>query len=324
MYKYTIAFDINGNDNGVMPAIEASQEFALKHPETKIVLVGNLKNINLKLPQNIELVDNPNTPSDPKNIKQTLKENTSMNQAIDLYKTNQAQSILSCGDSGSYISALTLKLKRLPNVSRPAFMPVANAINGKKFVFLDVGANLEVKAEWLVEWANLASSFYKVMFNQENPRVALLNIGTEDYKGLEFTKEAHQLLKENSNINYLGFHETRDLFRGNFEVAVIDGYGGNLVLKSYEGAVFTFIDSLKESINKSFVRKIGALLMKRAFKDVMKQLDYRNVGSAWVIGVNAPALKTHGSSDKKSYLAALHQLQDAMEKDLISKLSEQI
>ncbi|UUD36175.1 phosphate acyltransferase PlsX [Mycoplasmopsis citelli] len=325
MYKYSIGFDINGNDNGPVAALEAAKEFALANKDTKIVLVGDIQKLNIhNLPDNIKLIDNPNVPSDPKNLKQSLKENTSMNEIINLYESGAVQSLLSSGDSGSYISALTLKIRRLKGISRPAFMPVANAINGRKFVFLDVGANLDVKSQWLEEWAILASIFYKTMFNEPIPKVALLNIGVEDYKGLIPTKEAHENLKNNRNINYLGFQETRDLFRGYFDVAIIDGYGGNLVLKSYEGAVLTLIDSLKSSINKTLKRKIGGLLVKDAFKDVMKILDYRNVGSAWVLGVNCLALKTHGSSDKKSYLSALNQLKDALKKDLLNKIVKEI
>ncbi|WP_025755218.1 phosphate acyltransferase PlsX [Mycoplasmopsis cricetuli] len=323
MFKYTIAFDINGNDNGPEAAIEASKEFALSNPDIKIILIGDIKNAkNDDFPINIEVKKNDKIPTDPKNFKQTLRENTSMNEAIELVKNNEANCILSSGDSGSYIASLTLKIKRISSISRPAFMPVANAINGKKFVFLDVGANLEAKPEWLYQWGKMASDFYSVMFNDDKPRITMLNIGTENYKGLEATKQAHNLFLNDPKINYLGFSETRDLFRGNFEVGVIDGYGGNLVLKSYEGAVFTFIDALKASIHKSFKYKIGALLMKNAFKDVMKTLDYRNVGSAWVIGVKCLALKCHGSSDKKSYLSALKQLKEALEKNVIAKIME--
>ncbi|UUM19778.1 MULTISPECIES: phosphate acyltransferase PlsX [unclassified Mycoplasma] len=325
MYKYSIGFDVNGNDNGPREAYQAACEFAQANKDIKLVLVGDLKNTNIdNLPNNIELITNLNVPSDPKNIKQTLRENTSMNQMIDLYKQGKIDSLLSSGDSGSYISALTLKIGRLNGVSRPAFMPVANAINGQKFIFLDVGANLEVKSQWLEEWALLGSLFYKTMFNELFPKVTLLNIGVEDYKGSESVQQAHANLKTNPKINYVGFQETRDLFRGYFNVAIIDGYGGNLVLKSYEGAVLTLIDSLKSSINKNLKRKLGGLLVKSAFKDVMKILDYRNVGSAWVVGVKCLALKAHGSSDQKSYLSALNQLKDAMEKDLLNKMLKEI
>ncbi|QNM93943.1 phosphate acyltransferase PlsX [Mycoplasma sp. Pen4] len=322
-FKHTIVFDVNGNDKGVLECFLAAQEFANNNPTYKIKLVGDVAELKeLNNFANIELIENKNKPTDPKNIRKTLQENTSMNQAIEILKNNEADGIISSGDSGSYLSALTLKMKRLQNVSRPAFMPVANAINGQKFVFMDVGANLETKPEYLIEWAKLASAFYQTMFATNYPRVALLNIGTEDYKGPEATKKAHQYLTNDKSINYVGFHETRDVFRGHYDVAIIDGYAGNIMLKSYEGAISTFKDTLKTSIMSKLKYKLGALLLKGAFKEVAATLDYRSVGSAWVVGVNALAVKTHGASDKKAYLSGLNSLKNAIENNLLNKLQK--
>ncbi|QGZ97780.1 phosphate acyltransferase PlsX [Mycoplasma sp. NEAQ87857] len=318
---FKIVFDINGNDNGPFAAYQAAKGFALKNQNFEIILVGDTSNLDLtNKPNNITLIENKNVQSDPKNLRQAMKEDCSMNVAIEILKNNQADAILSSGDSGCYISALTFKCGRIPNVSRPAFMPVCNATNGNKFLFLDVGANLVVKPEYLYEWAVLATSFYQVMFNKSNPSVTLLNIGTEEYKGNEVVKEANTLLKNDSSLNYVGFNETRDLFKGKVDIALIDGYGGNLVLKSYEGAIFTFVDLLKNRIKSSFIRKIGASIIKGAFKETAKVLDYRNVGCAWVFGVNALAIKTHGSSDALSYTSALNNIKEALEKDLLTKL----
>ncbi|RIV16682.1 phosphate acyltransferase PlsX [Mycoplasmopsis gallopavonis] len=319
MIKHKIAFDLNGNDNGQAAGYAAAFEFAKNNPSFELTLIGDFENTTSPL-TNLILVNNIAVPSNPKDLRSTLRENTSMNYAIDLAKQNKVDAILSSGDSGSYISGLTMKLGRLNGVSRPAFMPVCSAINGRKFLFMDVGANLVVKPEYLVEWAKLGSQFYKVMFNEQKPKVALLNIGTEDYKGHDFAIEANSQLKNQSEINYIGFQETRDLFRGNIDVAIIDGYGGNLVLKSYEGAIFTFKDLLKERIISKTIRKIGAILLKGAFKEASQVLDYRNVGSAWVIGVNTVAIKAHGSSDKLAYSSALNVIKEALEKDLLNKL----
>ncbi|VEU71153.1 phosphate acyltransferase PlsX [Mycoplasmopsis glycophila] len=325
MENYKIVFDLNGNDNGQSAGIAAALEFAKQNPNFELHLIGEFKqNYKDELLENVFYLNNPNVPSNPKELRSTLRENTSMNQAIQMIKEDGFDAILSSGDSGSYITGLTMKLGRLENVSRPAFMPVCNAINGCKFLFMDVGANLVVKSEYLVEWAKLGSVFHQTMFNTANPKVSILNIGTEDYKGQDFAIEANAILKEESNINYIGFQETRDLFRGNIDVALIDGYGGNLVLKSYEGAIFTFKDLLKMRIMKSFVRKVAASFLKGAFKEVGQVLDYRNVGSAWVIGVNALAIKAHGSSDKKAYLSALNNIKDAVEKDLLIKLKNKM
>ncbi|WP_036452677.1 phosphate acyltransferase PlsX [Mycoplasma buteonis] len=325
--NYKIVFDLNGNDNGQASGIAAAKQFAKQNPNFQISLIGDFqKKSDLELTNisNIKLLNNPTTPTNPKDLRGSMMEKTSMNQAIDLLKNKEADAILSSGDSGCYISSLTFKIGRLNNVSRPAFMPICNAINGQKFLFMDVGANLVAKSDFLVEWAKLGSAFYEVMFNKPNPSVALLNIGTEDYKGNENAVEANKILKEDSNLNYVGFNETRDLFRGLVDVAVIDGYGGNLVLKSYEGAIFTFKDLLKEKFTKTFLRKLHALALKKAFKEAGDVLDYRQVGSAWVIGIDGIAIKAHGSSDTLSYLSALNTIKTALEKDLLNKLKDKL
>ncbi|SJZ47460.1 phosphate acyltransferase PlsX [Mycoplasmopsis verecunda] len=322
-YKYTIAFDANGNDKGVMECFLAAQRFASENPDTLIKLVGDIAELSeLNNNTNLELIENKNKPSDPRNIRKSMHENTSMNQSIALVLDNQADAVISSGDSGTYISALTLKAKRLNGVSRPAFMPVATAANERKFVMLDVGANLETKTEYYVEWASLASTFYSAMFNKQLPQVALINIGTEDYKGSQTTQEAHQLLKEHKEFEYLGFMEPKTLFDGKCDVVVTDGYAGNIMIKSYEGAIETFTGLLKKEVKNSFLAKIGGLFMKPSFRNVAKKLDYRSIGSAWVIGVNALALKAHGSSDNFAYYNALRNIKQALEVNLLAKLQE--
>ncbi|WP_029608412.1 phosphate acyltransferase PlsX [Mycoplasma simbae] len=329
MKKYTIAFDINGNDNGIKPAVLASYEFSKLNPNFNIILVGpknEIENIKVKgfesMPQNISIVDNPNVCSNTDNIRACLHENTSMNAAIDLVKNQQADAVLSSGNSGLYLAANTLKLKRLDNVSRAAFMPIMPTIKGHKFLLLDVGANLDTKTEYLLEWAKIANEFAKVMFKIANPKVSLINIGTEDNKGIEIIRQAHQEFKETKELNYVGFKEPRELLNYVSDVAVIDGYGGNLVLKSLEGAILSFKDLLKSKIMKTTIRKLGYLLAKNAFVDVAETLDYRNVGAAWVVGVNGVAIKSHGSSDHKAYLGALNQIKLALEADVLNNVKK--
>ncbi|MHA3828517.1 phosphate acyltransferase PlsX [Mycoplasma sp. Z463D] len=324
-YKYTIAFDANGNDKGVLECFLGAQRFASENPDVLVKLVGDIEKVKeLNDSNNLELIHNPNKPSDPRNIRKSMMEDTSMNQALGLVLNKEADAILSSGDSGTYISSLTLKAKRLPGVSRPAFMPIATASNNRKFVILDVGANLETKTEYLVEWAQLATAYCKSMFVLARPQVTLINIGTEDYKGNATTQEAHEKLKQASEFEYLGFMEPKSLFKGNSDIVLTDGYAGNIMIKSYEGAISTFKYMLKEEIKTSFWRKIGALLLKPAFKGVASKLDYRSVASAWVIGVNALALKAHGSSDALAYYNALNNMKQALEANLLEKLKDSV
>ncbi|BBA22316.1 phosphate acyltransferase [Mycoplasmopsis bovirhinis] len=316
-----IVIDINGLDHGPQAYYEACSEFLIKHQDTSITLVGEISKLPIKNQvKNLILIDNSYKVFDPKNIRQNLKEPTSMNQAIQMLVEGKADGIISGGDSGMYISALTLKAGRLQGTLRPAFMPIISALNGKKVLLLDVGANLEVKAEYLYQWAKLAQIFSQKMFKVQSPKITLLNIGTEEYKGLEHTKEAAKLLLADDSLNYVGFSESRELLRANYDIALVDGYGGNLILKSYEGAILSFKDAIKESALKRIRTKLGALLLKPTFKEIMQKLDYRNSGAAWILGVAKPALKIHGSSDKVAILYALDQMHKALDTNLITDL----
>ncbi|MGZ9756262.1 phosphate acyltransferase PlsX [Mycoplasma sp. 4423] len=314
-----IVLDANGLDLGVNVAYNAAAKFVNNYQDVQIILVGNFdKSIN-KHP-NIQIIYNPNKPSNPRNIRASLKENNSMNAAINIINENKADGVISGGDSGSYIAALTFKLKRIDNVSRPAFMPIITCLNDEKLLLLDVGANLEVKSEYLYEWAKLASAFHTTMFNKQNPTVSLLNVGVEEYKGLQVVREAQSLIESDQKLNYIGFSETRNLLAGNINVGLIDGYGGNLVIKSYEGAVISFKQAIKQRVKQSFFAKLGALLLKPSFKKIAQKLDFRNVSNAWVLGINALALKIHGAADELSIYIALKQMHNAISKDLLNKL----
>ncbi len=327
---YRIAFDVNGNDNGVSAAVSASVQFLKDNDDYEIILVGDESSINVELkkiegiPDSLRIVNNPNLPSDVKNIHKSLRENTSMNTAIDLVVDGKADAVISSGDSGTYLACATFKLKRLQGVSRSAFMPLMPTVVGRKFLLLDVGANIECKSEYLVEWAKIANVYARTLLNIVNPRVSLINIGTEDYKGLEIVKEASQLLKDNKFINYIGYTEPRYLLDGATDVAVIDGYGGNLVLKSLEGAILSFKNLLKDKIMAKPIRKFGYLFLKGAFKDVVETLDYRNVGAAWLIGLNGLSIKCHGNSDTKAYLGALNQIKLVIKNNVLEAIKKEL
>ncbi|WP_338822412.1 phosphate acyltransferase PlsX [Mycoplasmopsis felifaucium] len=327
---YKIAFDINGNDNGIKPSIEATVAFLKQNPSYEIILIGPeeeiLKQFDKKhnKPDNLKIINNPNQPSDKKNFHKSLRENTSMNTALDLVANNEADAVLSSGDSGTYLACATFKLKRLNGVSRSAFMPLMPTIVGRKFLLLDVGANIETKSEYLVEWAKIANIYAKALLNLTAPRISLINIGTESYKGLQIVQEANEILKEDKSLNYIGYVESREILEGTTDVAVIDGYGGNLVLKSLEGAVLSFKNLLKSKIMLKPIRKLGYLLAKGAFHDVAETLDYRNVGAAWVIGLNGVAIKCHGNSDSKAYMGALGQIKMVLEKRVLDEVKKEL
>ncbi|QJG67241.1 phosphate acyltransferase PlsX [Mycoplasma phocoenae] len=323
----TIVFDILNNDNGSSQALAAAVQFAKENNNYKLKLFGDSTQIkDVQLPDNIEFVHSPNLLKKTENLRDVLRTNSSMLDAIKALSEPDHVAILSSGDSGSYLTMATLKIKRLNNISRPAFMPLIPKRKDGSFLLLDVGANLEVKANYLTEWAKLGSLFYSTMNNTQKPSVALMNIGTEDYKGLESHKEANLILKQNKNINYLGFIEPKDIFdkQKNIDVVVCDGYAGNMILKTMETSFLTMGRLIKEAILSTFVSKIGGLLIKKSIKKLGKKFDYRNVGAAYVIGLEKIVLKAHGGSDKKAFLGALNQIKIAIESNVIEKMKQEL
>ena len=322
----TIAFDIMGNDNGVQPGVEAVVSFIKKNPDYKFILVGNEKEIlkYTKPSENIEILHTSKEVDKEAKARAARDGDTSMAMAVQLVKDNKADAVISSGDSGIYLSIATLTLRRLEGIKRPAFMPIFPTVVGGKFVMLDTGANLDVDQEMIEQWAVAGSVFSKSVLRVKKPRVGIVNIGTEDHKGKEFHVEANKLLKANKKINYVGFVEPRELLNGVVDVAVADGYGGNLILKTMEGTVISLLSLIKKSLYSKFKYKIGALLARGAFKNIKDTLDYRNVGAAWVIGLNGLAIKAHGGSDAKSFAGAFNQIKIALDNNAQKEFAKAI
>ncbi|MCK5806837.1 MAG: phosphate acyltransferase PlsX [Mycoplasmataceae bacterium] len=320
-----IVFDVMGNDNGVGPGVKAVISFVNKYPDFHFTLVGNKKEINVFTEEtnNIKIINVEKQVDKTSSARSARDSKTSMSVAVNMVKTKDADAVISSGDSGMYLATTTLQLRRLPGIKRPAFMPVfPTIVDENKFVMMDVGANIETSSEMLVQWASLGSSFVQTVLKVKNPRVGIINIGTEENKGKSFHKEANEILKKRKDINYVGFVEPRELLNSVVDVAITDGYGGNLILKSMEGTVLALLKLLKEELMSKTKYKMGALLSKGAFKNVSKRLDYRNIGAAWIIGLNGIALKTHGSSDEKAYFGAFKGIAQAINTNAIEKFKE--
>ena len=324
MKNNTIVFDLLNNDNKEIEAIKAAYEFALKNSNYSLIIVGNQKTIEDNLPSklnNIEIINSTNIVKKPsENIREILTHESSMLSAFDILKERNADAILSSGDSGSFISMAALKVKRLENISRPAFMPVMPSLYlDSKILLLDAGANVEIKSNYLEEWAILADAFYKSIFKSK-PRIGILNIGTEEYKGPLALREANESLKKNKNINYLSFIEPEDIIVGNADVVVSDGYAGNLFLKTLEETVINIGKVFKNIIMSKTKNKIAGLLLKKDLTKFKEKFDYRNVGGAYLIGLEKIIVKAHGRSDAQAFLGALNQIKFALENNLMENL----
>ncbi len=321
-----IAFDLEGNDNGVAAGIAAVLEFSNKFLDYSFFLVGNKKEINkyTKETERIKIVDAPDKLDISASPRAARTTQNSMAIAINLVKDGKADVVISAGDSGTYLSLTTILLKRIEGVRRPAFMSVfPTVLKDKKLVAMDVGANLETTSEMLVQWAKIGSIFVNKTLKVKSPKVYLINIGTEEKKGLEMTKEANIALKTEKKLNYKGFTEARELLSGDVDVAIVDGYAGNMILKTMEGTMVSILGLLKSKLKSKTKYKLGALISKGAYKDLKDHLNYKTTALAYIVGLNSMAVKVHGGADQESFYWAFVKMADVIEQDIIKEIKKE-
>ncbi|MGI7774232.1 phosphate acyltransferase PlsX [Campylobacter coli] len=303
-----IAIDAMGGDFGEKPIIEGVIE-ALKERPFNAILVGNPNILRPLIPKNLEQYiqyENANEVfSMNENATDALKrKETTIYKTIELVKNGKAKAAVSAGHSGASMSLATLRLGRLKGVLRPAIATLMPNTTSKT-LFLDVGANTDCKAENLFQFAIMGDAYAKEIMKISKPRLALLSNGEEERKGNELTKEAHQLMKQIPS--FVGNAEGRDIFNGEVDVLVCDGFDGNVILKACEGVATAIIHILKNEIKQSLISKIGALLMKPSFKRLKKHIDWQEYGGAPLLGVNGCVIISHGKSDARAIKNAIFQ-----------------
>lgn len=230
------------------------------------------------------------------------KKDSSIRKAIDLVSIKKADAVVSAGHSGVVMVTALFVLGKLPNVDRPAIATLMPSLTGH-FLLLDVGANVDCKPENLMEFAYMGNAHYSTIFNTPSPRVALLGIGEEDTKGNELTKEAFKHLK-NTAINFVGNVEGKDIFSGNADVVICDGFIGNIVLKVSEGLAETILKMLKREITNTAGR-LDYLMIKTAIKNFRKKTDYSEYGGAPLLGINGTCIISHGRSSARAIKNAI-------------------
>lgn len=331
----TIAVDAMGADNGASEFIRgltfAFQDLKL---DCRFKLVGNERLLERllkvrELGEYLDRIDLCNATQviemDEKPVQALKgKKDSSMVKAIELLKENKADAVVSCGNTGALMAGSTLRMRQIDGVERPALGIIVPS-RKNPFVLLDVGANPESTAKQLVHNAVLGSNYAKAALNLERPKVALLTIGTEEGKGNSLINKAHSLLQAiNGTINYVGPIEGFQLFDGDVEVVVCDGFVGNIVLKSSE-AVFSFIGAtMREELLRNFKRKIGAVLSKSAFKDMKTRLGPDKYAGAPLLGLRGNVLKSHGSSNYIAIANALRIAKEVVNKNMIQSIGSDI
>lgn len=325
-----IVVDAFGGDNAPREIIGGSITAVNLNDDIEITLVGKEKEIKEELSHfgytggriSIINADEVITCEEaPVNAIRT-KTNSSLVVALDLLNnSDEYDAFVSAGSTGAVLSGALFRVGRIKGISRPALAPLLPNAKGGKTLLIDCGANVDSKPQFLLDFALMGTSYMETVCGIVKPKVALLNVGTEDQKGNELTHEAFELLKNNSKINFIGNMEARDALTGDVDVIVSDGFAGNVLLKSTEGTAMYILNSLKGEVKKSgLFGKLGALMMKKVFKSLKKTLDYKNVGGSPFLGVQKVVIKAHGSSDSKCFYSAIMQAKKMVEVNIVDKI----
>jgi len=304
-----IAIDAMGGDFGPEPIIEGVVE-ALDQKRFFPILVGDREQITSFLPEfyldKVEIVDSSDIISMSDQATQALKrKESSIYKAVELVRDGKADGVVSAGHSGATMTLATLRIGRLPGISKPALATIMPTI-ASKTLLLDVGAVTDCTAQNLYEFAIMGEVYAQKVIGLRNPKVGLLSNGEEDSKGNALTKEAFKLMKDVPGFQ--GNVEGSDIFNASVDVVVCDGYTGNIVLKASEGVVSTVFTLMKTHIRKSIPAKIGAFMMKKkVFKKLKEKVDYAEYGGAPLLGVKGCAIISHGKSNAKAIKNAIFQ-----------------
>ncbi|MEW8985954.1 MAG: phosphate acyltransferase PlsX, partial [Bacillus sp. (in: firmicutes)] len=251
------------------------------------------------------------------------KKDSSMVLAAKLVADGEADGCISAGNTGALMATGLFVVGRIEGIERPALAPTLPTIGGEGFLLLDVGANVDSKPEHLLQNAIMGSIYAENVRGVKNPRVGLLNIGTEEKKGNELSKLAFDLLKE-APVNFIGNVEARDLLDGVADVVVTDGFTGNMVLKTIEGTALSVFKMLKTTLYSSLKTKLAAAVLKPDLMQLKAKMDYSEYGGAGLFGLKAPVIKAHGSSDANSVYNAIRQTRDMVEKKVAPTIKDAI
>lgn len=304
-----IALDAFGGDHAPYEEVKGALLF-VERTGNKVTLVGDEEKIASLVPKGFHGIDIINAPDKfgmSEKPTEILRASTaSMNVAAKLVKDGKADGFVSAGNTGAVLVLGTFVVGRVEGIERPAIATVMPSKIGGT-VLIDAGANLSLKPQHYVHLAIMGLAYAKGILKRSNPKVGILNIGSEAEKGPALIKEAHDLIKEKFKDTFVGNVEGRDVFYGDVDVIVCDGFSGNIVLKTSEGVGIFISDMLKDSIkNSNLFQKLGALMMKGTFQKFKETLDYRKYGGAFLLGVNGIVVKAHGSSDSQAILNALN------------------
>ena len=334
-----IALDAMGGDNAPGEIVRGGVEAAAGLEDVKVLLVGVKEQIDAELAKypkevaaatkkgTLEVIHAPDVAEMDESPVTAVrkKKDCSINVAMRLVKEGRADAFVSAGNSGAVATSAILNLGRIKGVQRPAIATILpTRIPRRPLLLLDAGANMDCHADWLVQFAIMGSVYSQGVLKRTKPLVGLLSIGTEDCKGNEMTKETFRLLKEVKDIDFRGNVEGHDIFQGQTDVVVCDGFVGNVVLKTSESLAHAVSYFLKRECFRGIFRVLGALLLKGAFKSLKNQLDPDIYGGAPLLGVPGAVIITHGSSSHKAIYYAVKAGANAARNDVTGLIAKDI
>lgn len=322
-----IAIDVMGGDYAPKAPIAGVMNALKEFPEIHFILVGNEREITkyIQAGERISIIHTEEiieADDEPVRAVRT-KKNASMVLAANEVKEGRADACISAGNTGALMATGLFRIGRLQGIDRPALAPTLPTMDGKGFLLLDAGANVDAKPMHLLHYAIMGSIYAQYVRKIEKPKIGLLNVGTEEGKGNELTKTVYELLKT-APIHFIGNIEARDLLDGVADVVITDGFSGNLVLKTLEGTGVGLLTLLKQELTSSFVSKLATFFLKNSLLGIKKKMDYSEYGGAALIGLNAPIVKAHGSSNEIAIMHTIRQTKEMIEKNVIAHMNEKI
>ncbi|GAB6034088.1 phosphate acyltransferase PlsX [Galenea microaerophila] len=326
----TIAVDAMGGDHGLSVTLPASIDALNRHSDLHIHLVGQkplieeaLKNYQydahrLSITHAEEVIEMDDKPS----VALRNKRKSSMRIALNLVKEEQAQACVSAGNTGALMAVSKFVLKTLPGIERPAICTAMPTMTGHVYV-LDLGANIGSDGENLAQFAVMGAVLAQALDDNPHPRVGLLNIGEEEIKGHQRIKDANAILKRTS-INYQGYAEGDDIFKGNFDVISCDGFDGNVALKASEGVAKMIAFYLKKAFNRNLFTKMAGLIAYPVLKSFQEEVDPRKYNGASLLGLRKIVVKSHGGADAYGFRRAIEEARKEVIKNVPSLIASEV
>jgi glycerol-3-phosphate acyltransferase PlsX len=324
-----ISLDAMGGDHGPDVVVPAALEYLKRDRETILILVGQETELHAKMGSHkfgnrlrihhaSQCVGMDELPS--KALRN--KKDSSMRVSIDLVKQGLADACVSAGNTGALMATSRFVLKMLPNVDRPAIITALPSIEGQTYM-LDLGANVDCAAEHLFQFAVMGSELVSIVEDLPSPRIGLLNIGQEEIKGNEQVKRAHDLLSR-SSLNYVGYVEGDDIYKGGTDVIVSDGFVGNVALKSSEGVAKMISHFMKQAFSKNLVTKMTGLIALPVLRNFRHRIDPRRYNGASLLGLRGVVIKSHGGADELAFANAIRIARKEALNDVPKRIADQV